>query len=87
MIVAGYPALMKKFIASNPGLASRINKYTEFHDYSKEELYQIFEYICEVSSYKIDADGQQALREYIEKLVGNKDETFDNARKIRNVFE
>ena len=42
VIVAGYPKLMEKFISSNPGLASRFNKYIEFHDYTKEELYQIF---------------------------------------------
>ena len=87
VIVAGYPALMEKFIASNPGLASRFNKYIEFHDYSKEELYQIFEYICSVSSYRIDAEGEQALKEYLEKIVSNKDETFGNARTIRNIFE
>ena len=87
VIVAGYPKLMEKFISSNPGLASRFNKYIEFHDYTKEELYQIFEYICSVSSYKIDADGEQALKEYIEKIVGSKDEKFGNARTIRNIFE
>lgn len=87
VIVAGYPKLMEKFISSNPGLASRFNKYIEFHDYTKEELYQIFEYICATSSYKIDADGEQALKEYIEKIVGSKDEKFGNARTIRNIFE
>ena len=87
VIVAGYPKLMEKFISSNPGLASRFNKYIEFHDYTKEELLQIFEYICSGSSYKIDTDGQQALREHIEKLVSSKDEKFGNARTIRNIFE
>ena len=43
VIVAGYPQLMEKFIASNPGLASRFNKYIEFHDYNREELFQIFD--------------------------------------------
>ena len=62
VIVAGYPQLMEKFIASNPGLASRFNKYIEFHDYSREELLQIFEYTCTKNSYSLDADAAQILR-------------------------
>lgn len=50
VIVAGYPQLMEKFIASNPGFASRFNKYIEFHDYNREELFQIFEYNCAKNS-------------------------------------
>lgn len=87
VIVAGYPQLMEKFIASNPGLASRFNKYIEFHDYNREELFQIFEYTCTKNSYRLDADAAQILRDFIDKLTAHKDEKFGNARAMRNIFE
>ncbi|MBQ7267898.1 MAG: AAA family ATPase [Synergistaceae bacterium] len=87
VIVAGYPALMKKFIDSNPGLASRFSRYVEFTDYSSEELIQIFDYICTKYSYTIDSDGRIVLTEHVNKLLASKDERFGNARTIRNIFE
>lgn len=87
VIVAGYPKLMKKFIESNPGLASRFNRYVLFEDYSKDELMQIFEYICESSSYKLDSEGKICLSDYLRQLLTNKDDNFGNARTIRNIFE
>ena len=38
VIVAGYDALMDKFIHSNPGLESRFNRYLHFDDYSTDEM-------------------------------------------------
>ena len=87
VIVAGYPKLMEKFIASNPGLASRFNKYIEFHDYSREELFQIFDYTCKKNSYKVDSEGEKVLKDFINKLAAQKDENFGNARTMRNTFE
>lgn len=87
VIVAGYPALMKKFIESNPGLASRFNKYIVFEDYNVQELMEIYEYMCKNSSYKLDRDGKAFLNEYVKGLVSEKDEGFGNARTMRNLFE
>ncbi len=87
VIVAGYPALMKKFIESNPGLASRFNKYIVFEDYNVQELMEIYEYMCTNSSYKLDRDGKAFLNEHIKGLVSEKDEGFGNARTMRNLFE
>lgn len=42
VIVAGYPDLMDKFIAANPGLKSRFQKTIYFPDYNADDLYQIF---------------------------------------------
>lgn len=41
VIIAGYPAEMQRFIASNPGLKSRFTTYVNFEDYSADELLQI----------------------------------------------
>lgn len=87
VIVAGYPDLMKKFIDSNPGLASRFNRYILFEDYSCEELIEIFGYICTNSSYCIDKDGKECLVQYIKEMLEKKDDSFGNARTIRNLFE
>lgn len=87
VIVAGYPRLMKKFIESNPGLASRFNRYIAFEDYTKEELLEIFKYMCKDSSYHVTSDAITYLSEYIDSLLLTKDETFGNARTIRNLFE
>lgn len=72
VIVAGYPALMKQFIDSNPGLSSRFNRYIEFEDYSEDELVQIFNYICGRSSYVLDADGEKELRKQHQCHVARK---------------
>jgi len=87
VIVAGYPQLMKKFIESNPGLASRFNRNIVFENYNVQELMEIFEYMCSDSSYKIDEDGKEFLREHIKELLSEKSESFGNARTMRNIFE
>lgn len=87
VIVAGYPKLMKKFIDSNPGLASRFNKYIVFEDYNLQELMEIFEYMCTDSSYKIDEEGKLFLSTYVKKLLNERSENFGNARTMRNIFE
>lgn len=87
VIVAGYPKLMKDFIDSNPGLASRFNRYIVFEDYTSGELMEIFDYICKGCSYEVDKDAAATLEEHIKSLLAAKDENFGNARTIRNIFE
>ena len=87
VIVAGYPKLMKKFIESNPGLASRFNRYILFEDYNVSELMEIFGYMCSESSYKIDEEGRELLSKHVKELLNEKDESFGNARTMRNIFE
>ncbi|MCQ2496922.1 MAG: AAA family ATPase [Lachnospiraceae bacterium] len=87
VIVAGYPDLMRDFINSNPGLKSRFNKYIHFPDYSSEELVQIFTQLCSKYEYQLQDDAKEIVQKRIEDHVANKNESFSNARDIRNIFE
>ena len=86
IIVAGYPALMKRFIKSNPGLESRFNRFLFFADYSAEEMLDIFDMRCEKSGYTMDEETHQLLQDYLMKFSEN-NLNFGNARGVRNLFE
>src|SRR5258707_15239480 len=49
VIVAGYPKEMRRFISSNPGMASRFTKTIEFPPYSAQELSEIFRAMATLS--------------------------------------
>ena len=86
VIVAGYEELMEAFIQSNPGLASRFNRYLHFADHSQEELEAIFAMRCEKGCYVLAPEAQEQVRALIrEKNDGGR--SFGNARGVRNLFE
>ncbi|MCR4851012.1 MAG: AAA family ATPase [Lachnospiraceae bacterium] len=87
VIVAGYPELMNRFINSNPGLQSRFNKYFMFPDYTDDELYTIFNRMCEDYDYIVDEDADMFIRSRIIELERKKGTNFANARDVRNMFE
>ena len=87
IIVAGYCEPMERFIASNPGLESRFNRYFVFEDYNSGELYDIFSSMCLKSEYILTDDAGDFVREHFIKLYEMRDENFGNARYVRNFFE
>lgn len=87
VVFAGYQEPMQKFIASNPGLHSRIGETIVFENYSASELEQIFLKMCIKSEYQLDALAKDALQKGCQNLVKRSDRDFGNARTIRNVFE
>ena len=87
VIVAGYPALMERFLNSNPGLRSRFNHFIQFEDYSPDELTAIFENLCQSNGYHLAKDAHHYAVKYFEKRWQARDETFANAREVRNFFE
>ena len=87
VIVAGYPDLMKEFIASNPGLKSRFNQYINFEDYTPDELKQIFLLQCKNQGLSL-ADGcDDYLSQHFSDMYQNRAEDYANGRDVRNYFE
>lgn len=85
VIVAGYTELMKSFIASNPGLESRFNKYLDFQDYSPAEMAEIFRLNCKKGCYVLTDGAESLLPSFFESEGQAAD--FGNARGVRNFFE
>jgi SpoVK/Ycf46/Vps4 family AAA+-type ATPase len=85
VVAAGYSAEMEKFLASNPGLASRFSRTIQFENYTVPELVAIMESMCAQHQYALDDTTRKALTVRFEKMP--KDATFGNGREARRVFE
>ncbi|MEU3307483.1 right-handed parallel beta-helix repeat-containing protein [Nocardiopsis sp. NPDC006832] len=85
VIVAGYTENMDRFLAANPGLASRFSRTIEFVNYEDAELVEIVNRLCEGNSYRLSPEAEAALLRHFEQTP--KGPTFGNARAARKVFE
>ncbi len=87
VIVAGYIEPMNKFFESNPGLKSRFNTFIEFEDYCIEELEAILISMCNENEYILHSEAKNKIKITLTELVEKKDESFSNARLVRNIFD
>lgn len=87
VIVAGYTAPMQAFLASNPGLRSRFNKFIHFEDYTAAELVGIFRALLLRSEFQLTVEATVRAQEVIEQIRQGADEHFGNGRVIRNLVE
>jgi probable Rubsico expression protein CbbX len=85
VILAGYKDRMERFFGSNPGMSSRIAHHVEFPDYEPEELMAIARRMLERLDYRLSAEAERALMEYID--LRRKQPHFANARSIRNALD
>jgi len=85
IILAGYTNEMKELIKQNPGFESRIQFTIDFPDYSKDELYDIFEGLCKSENYKLSKGCKEVLMTNFTKALRKDD--FGNGRYARNLFE
>ena len=87
VILAGYPDEIRSFIDTNPGLASRFNRYIDFPDFSPAELADIFRSFAVRNDYRLDPALDAALLPVMTAATAHRDRTFGNARYVRNLFE
>jgi probable Rubsico expression protein CbbX len=85
VILAGYKDRMDTFFQSNPGMASRIAHHIDFPDYSAGELYRIAQLMLAKMGYRLAADAEPVLHEYIARRIAQPH--FANARSIRNALD
>lgn len=85
VIVAGYTAEMERFLAVNPGIASRFSRTITFGDFSAEELLSIVERQAREQEYDLGEGTREALLAYFAKL--DRGPSFGNGRTARQTFE
>lgn len=87
VVVAGYPDEMKRFLDSNPGLASRFGRRFFFDDFLPDELETIFLRFVADAGMQLTAGAQGKLRVYLKARYDARDRHFGNGRMVRNLFE
>jgi S1-C subfamily serine protease/Holliday junction resolvasome RuvABC ATP-dependent DNA helicase subunit len=85
VIVAGYRNEMRRFIDSNPGLASRFSKTIDFPSYTSTELCDIFRSMTTRQQFSLPDGVEAKLKPWIESRA--KAEDWANAREMRTLLE
>jgi len=85
VIFAGYKDRMDTFFRSNPGMSSRVAHHIDFPDYTPAELHSIAGLMLAQMQYRLDAEANEALLEYIERRI--QQPHFANARSVRNALD
>ena len=88
VIMAGYTDDMDKLMEGNMGLASRMPYTIEFPNFTREQLYEIFESMVK-GRFKSDKQLLAAAHAYFNVLPDEiiQAKEFSNARFVRNLFE
>lgn len=86
-IAAGYKDDIQEFLKANAGLADRFTRYIDFPDYSLDELCEIFDRMAAVKGFTVDDVARSRVRSVLTDLYENRDDSFSNARIVRNLFE
>ncbi|WP_304451293.1 AAA family ATPase [Nocardiopsis sp. YSL2] len=88
VVLAGYPAEMERFLASNSGLSSRFNVRVRFPSYTPDELTEIAEAVAAGTGDAFDETAREDLRSIFAHVCaeGWIDE-LGNGRFARSLFE
>ena len=85
VIVAGYTEEMARFLATNPGVASRFSRTIAFGDYSPEELLSIVRQQAGEQEYDLGEGTEDALLKHFTAM--GRGPNFGNGRTARQTFE
>lgn len=88
VILAGYQEEMEELLTVNPGLESRIPYVLHFPNYSRDELEQIFFAMMD-GNFEYGDSLKETVHNFFDSIPDSvmEDETFSNARLVRNLFE
>ena len=88
VIMAGYTDEMDILMKGNAGLVSRMPYTLEFPNFTREELYQIFESMAN-SRFKTDKEMFESAKAYFNSIPDSvlQSKEFSNARFVRNLYE
>ena len=87
VIAAGYKDEMETFLNVNPGLASRFSHKMHIDDYNEDELLAIYKKMAAKDNYKLSPEAEFKLMDLICRIVISKNESFGNAREMRNMLD
>ena len=87
VIAAGYKEKMEEFLMMNPGLASRFTHKLHIDDYNEDELLAIFKHMAQKDQYNLSPTAEFKALDTIYRMVLNKDESWGNAREMRNLLD
>lgn len=87
VVVAGYTQDMERFVASNPGLASRFTRTVSFPNYEPDQLLVILERMAASNQYSLKSDLKDIVLAHFAQRCAVAQEDFGNAREVRNLFE
>ncbi|MDI3279954.1 MAG: AAA family ATPase [Bacillota bacterium] len=87
LILAGYTSEMERFLRVNPGLLSRFPIHLDFPDYTIAELMQIAELMVRRRQYRLEPEARVKLQELLWEVFRRRDQSFGNARLVRNIIE
>jgi SpoVK/Ycf46/Vps4 family AAA+-type ATPase len=85
VIVAGYRNEMRRFVDSNPGLASRFSKTIEFPSYDANDLCEIFRRMAARQQFSVPDGFEAKLKPWVEGR--SKADDWANAREMRTLLE
>jgi len=86
VIAAGYPGDMERFLAANPGLASRFTEKVDFPDYSDGELVVILGGMAAKEGFALDPGADAAARHWFAVARAREGANFGNARTARGLI-
>jgi stage V sporulation protein K len=87
VVLAGYPREMDRFVASNPGLSSRLPILLDFPDYCAEELLLIADEMLSQQDCHFDPGARERMRALLQEAERRGGVLTGNARLVRNLVE